>query len=163
MLRQIKDFDGYFAHTSGLIISMKFGKRRKLSGGINKKGYEYVVLCFDGKMYNKRVHRLVAEAFIPNPENKPQVNHKDGDKLNNYVDNLEWMTNQENVTHSYEVLGRVKNTPPYRGKRVRCIETGVIYDSALKADQAIGLGRNNVGQAVRGVNPTAGGFRWEFA
>ena len=66
-------------------------------------GYEYVHLC-NGKGKTKlfRVHRLVAETFIPNPNNLPEVNHKDGDKLNNNVKNLEWCTNLENMRHSVE-------------------------------------------------------------
>lgn len=70
------------------------------------KGYLFVSLSKDGKRYLKKVHRLVAQAFIPNPFHKPQINHKNGDKTNNGVDNLEWVTNAENMLHAYRVLGR---------------------------------------------------------
>jgi len=73
----------------------------------NKKGY--LVVNIDGTKY---VHRLIASAFIKNPENKPQINHKDGVKYNNHIDNLEWCTALENIQHSIEVL-KVKR---YRGK-----------------------------------------------
>lgn len=63
------------------------------------KGYQNVVLCKNGNSYNKIIHRLVAQAFIPNPNNLPEVNHKDGNKANNHVDNLEWITHRENVSH----------------------------------------------------------------
>lgn len=75
-----------------------------------KRGKGY--LCVELDKTPKAVHRLIAFAFIPNPENKPQINHKDGNKLNNSVDNLEWMTNKENSNHSFKVLGR---KPSYGG------------------------------------------------
>ena len=68
--------------------------------------YKFVILRKDGRSLQVMVHRLVALAFIPNPENKAEVNHKDGNKHNNHADNLEWVTRSENLLHSYRVLGR---------------------------------------------------------
>ena len=73
---------------------------RILNPGKDKNGYLHVVLCNDGKTKTYKVHRLVANAFIPNPKNLPEVNHKDEDKTNNKVDNLEWMTSKENTRYS---------------------------------------------------------------
>ena len=74
-------------------------------GGITKTGYYYVTLRSNEEKRKERwfVHRLVAKHFIPNPENKPQVNHKDGNKLNPHFSNLEWSTNKENSVHAFRV------------------------------------------------------------
>lgn len=72
-----------------------------------KTGYQRVTLCNKGKTKRFLLHRLVALVHIPNPDNKPCVNHKDGNKQNNAVDNLEWVTYSENEYHSYNILGKV--------------------------------------------------------
>lgn len=78
---------------------------KPLVGKVTNWGYRMVVLTVDGKKLYKNVHRLVAEAFIPNPENKRTINHIDGNKLNNCVQNLEWATTRENVCHARDALG----------------------------------------------------------
>src|SRR3990167_2906059 len=83
----------------------------------NKTGYLQVNLTRNTqKVFS--VHRLVAQAFIPNPENKPQTNHKDGNKKNNHIDNLEWATVSENGIHSYRVLGNVAWQKGGRGEKM---------------------------------------------
>ena len=76
-----------------------------LSTNNNGRGYMTVMLSIGGKQKRAYIHRLVARAFIPNPENKPEVNHKDGNKQNNCVGNLEWVTRTENATHLRDTLG----------------------------------------------------------
>lgn len=73
-----------------------------LNGSHDARGYVVVSIWLDDKMYTKKVHRLVAEAFIPNPDNKPTVNHKDGNKENNNIANLEWATHKENIDHAIQ-------------------------------------------------------------
>ena len=97
--KDIKDFSNYEISNLGRIKSKeKYDSINRLKPEIILKtrittnGYEGVSLTKEGKRYNKEIHRLVAETFIPNPENYPVVNHKDEDKLNNKVDNLEWCT-----------------------------------------------------------------------
>ena len=68
-------------------------------------GYRFICLRKEGEYYQEYIHRLVALTFIPNPENKPQVNHIDGNKSNNSVDNLEWVTGSKNIRHMYDILG----------------------------------------------------------
>jgi hypothetical protein len=84
---------------------LKRNPSKVLKHGKCSNGYLIVSFSVDSVKSNQSVHRLVARAFIPNESNKPQVNHKDGNKHNNHIDNLEWMTRSENGLHAYRVLG----------------------------------------------------------
>lgn len=97
--KDIKGFRGlYQVSNTGKVKSLRYNKILKFS--INGKGYLQVQFTVNYKFTTFKVHRLVAQAFIPNPENKPEVNHKDGNKLNNNDWNLEWNTTLENNLHA---------------------------------------------------------------
>lgn len=98
--RDVIGYNGlYQVSSSGRVKSLKFGKDKILRQGKNKYGYLYVKFYKDGKSKILQVHRLVAQAFIENPNNLPMINHKDEDKTNNIVDNLEWCNNYYNITY----------------------------------------------------------------
>ena len=106
MKKLIENSKNYFVTTEGEIYSGE----KKLHCN-RKASYKSVRISYvDGKYFDKYIHRLVAEAFIPNPENKPIVNHIDGDKHNNRLENLEWVTYSENSKHASE-LGLIRSGP----------------------------------------------------
>ena len=100
ILLNIPGYSGYQASNFGYIYSKK--SNRVLKSHFNEKGYLRVCLYVDGKPTTQKVHRLVALAFLENPKNYKEVNHKDGNKTNNCVENLEWCTHLENMRHAYQ-------------------------------------------------------------
>jgi hypothetical protein len=148
-MRQIKNHPNYLITVEGKVFSLKTMSFLKLSN----RGDGYHTVHLDKKFY--RVHRIVAETYIPNPENKPEVNHMDGNKQNNMLCNLEWMTRSENIQHSFDTglrpisdalraAGRMsgnlfkKNNKLSLTKLVLDEETGIFYESAKEAAESIG-------------------------
>ena len=128
----------------------------------NNQGYECVDL-WDNNHKKKLVHRLVAEAFIANPNNKKEVNHIDGNPLNNKVENLEWVSHKENMLHSHRVLhqrtvkGQVINNKP-----VKCLDTDEVFASASEAARQKGCSQSNITSVVLGKRSKAGGLKWAY-
>lgn len=168
IFRDIEGYEGsYQVSNLGNIKSLNYKNKNiehLLSQGINQFGYKFVVLYKDNKQKNFRVHRLVASAFIPNPNNYKIVNHKDGDKQNNSYDNLEWCTYSENLIHAYHT-GLMKPHFINNGKnkkKVKCIETGVIYESVIEASKNTGFHFNNISQCCIGKQKQTHGFHFCF-
>lgn len=105
MEKDIIGFKGYKITEDGRVISYKFKKLRVLKGFINRGGYAYVDLCINNKTYRKSVHQLVCQYFCDGYFEGAVVNHKDGNTLNNYYTNLEWVTQKENIKIGYKTSG----------------------------------------------------------
>lgn len=136
-------------------------KPRKLQ--INRRnGYVYVLIRHNGKPKNVRVHRIVAEAFIPPIAGKKFINHKDGDRTNNRIDNLEWCTASENELHKARVL-KHKQTPPVNFKRVTDTDTGITYESIKEAAEATGADSRRIGEVASGKRKSTNGRHFVYA
>lgn len=109
MEKEIKGFPGYTITDDGKVISYKFKEPRIMKTWYQKSGYENIKLCKDNVTYHFLIHRLVAEAFIPNPDNLSEVNHKDKNRQNNKVENLEWSNRRDNLYDSYSTMSSTRN------------------------------------------------------
>jgi hypothetical protein len=142
-------------------------KGKLLSKYTTRKGY---LMC-RVQTSNMPIHRLVAEAFILNPENKPQVNHKDGIKANNHADNLEWCTDQENKNHAFknglmnhsEIVAYGKSKSRKVNKLTLQGEVLETYASIQEASRSVNTGAGNIYEVCAKRRGTSKGFKWEFA
>lgn len=173
---QIKDFPGYYVTDAGDVYSRNYTlccRFKKLKQENCKNGYKRVTLCVNGKPVRKLVHRLVAEAFIPNPENKCDVNHKNGIRGDNRVCNIEWMTRSENIKHSYNALGNISHMKGRHGKNnpnskiILQIKNGKViaeYYGSVEAEECTGVHRSGISDCCRGYRhcKTAGGYQWKY-
>ena len=130
MKKEITGYSDYFVTDEGIVISSKYGKRRVLKQRVNSKGYLCVNLSNNGKITTRAVHRLVAEAFLENTQSLPMINHKDGNKFNNHIDNLEWCTALHNSREAVR-LGLIKGK-----KLLSHEEADKIKDMYLKSNMS---------------------------
>ena len=132
----------------------------------NNQGYLQVCLYNSGKKKLYLVHRIVAIAFIPNPENKPEVNHKWGIKTDNRASELEWNTQSENTLHAYEnKLQKIKTGKEHKGSRVILqydLESNYIkkWDTIKEAEEELKI--YGISKCCRGQRKTAGGYIWKY-
>lgn len=177
--KEIKDFPQYSVSSLGRIKNSLTDRELK---PYNAGSYLGVSLRKDNTTFKRTVHRIVAETFIENPLKKPTVNHKDGNKKNNFVDNLEWATYHENNLHAYRSLDsslrRKEQSDRQKGKhhskewtekiaianskKVICLNTGVVYSSLHEAEHITGASASKICLVCQGVRKSTKGLRWEY-
>ena len=163
MFKDIKGYEGkYVVSNNGSVYSLLSNNGKAVE--ISNSGYGRVSLWDHGKGKHYSIHRLVAEAFIPNPDSLPQVNHKDGNKLNNNVDNLEWCSFSENMKHAYKnglVNPKTKRVIQYSDNYTKIKE----WDSIADASKELGINHANIITVCKqNTNRKyAGGFIWRYA
>lgn len=178
--RDVPGYEGLYQVSSlGRVKSLHYygGNQEKVLVAMpkGKQGYLIVHLCKDRKVLSFRVHRLVAVAFIPNPDNKPFVNHIDGNKHNNCIENLEWVTAVENVIHARQILcidvargarfgnaGNSKKVDQFLLHKDGTLYLLATYTSIKSASVVTGFEQTFIGECCRGESPQAYGYIWKF-
>lgn len=168
---EVEGYPGYSVSTEGRVMSYRLKEPKELAQQTTKCGYKYVRLSISkNKSKYSLIHRLVAKAFVPNPDNKPQVNHIDGDKSNNKASNLEWVSAKENTRHAYELGLRDNNTLARNGKSNSKpvsqidVKTGRVIATFPSVSEVRhhGFDRAAVQRCCYVRKDTHKGFRWRF-
>ena len=149
----------YEVSDSGLV--RRIGSTKCLKPSVNKDGYLGVVLSKNGKQKGISVHRLVALMFIPNPENKPEVNHKNENRNDNRAENLEWMTHKNNINYGT----RTEKASKSRYKKVMAIsltETKVMVFQSESQAEKLGFGQSCISKCCNGKQKSHKGYKWRY-
>ena len=161
--KDIEGYEGlYQVSNVGRVRSFKYKKERILKQGITRKGYKSVILYTNNSPKHYTIHRLVANAFIPNPDNLPQVNHKDENKTNNCMENLEWCDGKYNVNYG---TGNKRRARTQSKKVLQFKPDGTFvkeWESAMAVERNLGFAHTHISDCCRGKYAHAYGYIWKF-
>lgn len=159
--KDIKGYEGLYQVSSFGRVKSSYTKRI-LKGGKNKAGYLLVGLYKQGVLSRKSIHRLVAEAFIPNPDNKPEVNHIDENKTNNVVSNLEWMTAKENINNgTRNERSNITRSIPIIAISIKTGES-TKFNSSKECARQLGLKSSNISAVLKGKQKQTKGYIFKY-
>lgn len=179
--KDVKGYEGRYKVSNLGNVKSLIGRKERVLRPLNQsKGYYKVILYNKGNRENRCIHRLVAESFISNPENKIDVNHKDGNKHNNNVSNLEWNTRSENMKHAYRIgiisiskkqsedfKKRIMNSIKRKTKKVIQYDLDNKYikkwNSINEAGKNLGIQPGNICNCCKGKLNKTGGYIWKYA
>lgn len=180
MLKKIEGYDNYFVNEEGDVFSNKCGSMKRLKT-IKMQGYYYVGLSKKGRVKMFRLHRLVANTFLPNPENKPCIDHINGDRADNRAENLRWVTHKENSNNpitmernriskkghvvTEETRRKMAESMSKKNVAQYTTEGGFVskYISMREAEKMTGVRHSDISMCCNGKRKTAGGYIWRFA
>jgi hypothetical protein len=139
----------------GNVVSYKRGAGYPLKGSLSNRGYRQVGAGYHGS--TQLIHRMVAETWIPNPNHYKEVNHINGDKTDNRVENLEWVTHSENIRHAFRTgLNKTEGTP------IRIVETDEVFESQSECARRIGGHQPSIAKCLSGKQSTHLGYHFEY-
>lgn len=161
-MKDIINYEGLYGITmDGQVWSYRSNKFLKPK--VKNSGYLEITLSKNGIKKTCLIHRLVAEAYIPNPDNLPQVSHKDESRDNNCVDNLFWDTAKGNCNMPKHLKRKSKShMNNATSKKVLCIETNIVYESLSEAGRAFNCTPQNIYRVCKGLTKTACGYHWRY-
>ena len=158
--KDIEGYDGiYQVSNFGRVRSLKWGKVKFLKPIDNKYGYLIVTLCKNSISKKYKVHRLVTQAFLPNPNNLPQVNHKDENPSNNIVSNLEWCDSKYNNNYGTK-NEKISKVVIQIDKNTNVIVN--IFPSLMEAERQTGCSNSHICSCCKGERKTTGGYKWKY-
>lgn len=153
--------DKYEVSSNGDIRNAR--TKHVLQHGMTRNGYEKVGLYYGGCLHTDRVHRLVAEAFVPKKDGCDVVNHIDGDKRNNSADNLEWCTPKENMMHGFEHgLCYRPETSGCPKRQIEIVETGELFESVSECARVLGAASSGIFACLSGKRKTCRGYTFKY-